>query len=215
MNVIKKQPAQSDGALQKQVSVNNKSFAIGFVAAVAGGLAVFLLAGFTGAPQREDGSNSQDWSWIQGTTWYVKPQGLPSMLFKPATGEVIPTPDQTVYRIDSYSQGYFVGYSATKLGVTPVSCTKLMGSVTPEGALYLTFLTLDETGAIVSSVQAPGQMRLVRGQWTMENQMSKPFGSNLFFQHWAYMYQVKPGDPAWNNLPYVNMSVPDFLGSCQ
>ncbi len=214
MNAMKNQSARNRAAARKQLPVN-KSFAVGIAAAAAAGFAAFLLAGFTSAPHSEERSNQPNWSWIQGTTWYVKPQGLPSMLFNPAAGEVVPAADQTVYHIESYSQGYFVGQSATKLGVTPVSCSKLMGSVTPEGSVYLTFLTLDSTGAIVSSVQAPGMMRLIRGQWTMENQMSSPVGSNLFFQHWAYMYQVAPGDPAWNNLPHANMSVPDFLGTCQ
>ena len=29
--------------------------------------------------------------------------------------------------------------------------------------------------------------------------------------HWAYMVQVAPGDPAWDSLPGVGISVPEMV----
>jgi hypothetical protein len=60
-----------------------------------------------------------------------------------------------------------------------------------------------------------GLGRIVKkgGQWTMENQMSTGLGA-VQIGHWAYMVQTKPGQPSWNSLPGVNVSVEQFLAQC-
>jgi hypothetical protein len=32
--------------------------------------------------------------------------------------------------------------------------------------------------------------------------------------HWAYMLQTSEGEPSWNSLPGVGVSVPDFIAQC-
>lgn len=175
------------------------------------GLASVLPPGSAAPP------NPRKWDWIEGTTWYVKPQGLPAMIYDAQADHAVPFSDQTVYTIQSCHWGYFVGSTTLQYGDMPIQCRKLIGSVTPEGTISLTFIEPNaEPSGAPSVTRGTGVMRRVQGAWTMENQMCTQMEDdpNVFVQHWAYMFQVAPGDAAWNNLPGVDMSVPDFMAEC-
>jgi len=153
------------------------------------------------------------WRWLKGTTWYVPAPNLPATLFLAAENRLVPISDQTVYQISDYRDGYFTGKTVVALAAAPAQCLTLVGSVTPEGRVLLTF-TPRNASADATVTQGAGQMRRRAGQWAMENQMSS--GANALAQvvHWAYMLQTEPGQRSWDSLPGSGLSVPDFLAQC-
>ncbi len=153
-----------------------------------------------------------DWRWINGTTWYVPTTGLPAYIYAPGSNQMIPVQDQTVYTITGYRNGYFWGRTAAKLGNNAVTCKSLVGSVTPEGNIYLTF-TDYPYGEGSTTTTGFGNMVLKASQWTMANQMSTG-SSSAQVGHWAYMALTRPGTSSWSSLPGVNMSVPEFMAPC-
>ena len=154
----------------------------------------------------------RDWAWLNGTTWIVPPNGLPAYVYSPGQNRLVPVQDQTVYTITGYRNGYFWGRTATKLGDNAISCKALVGSVTPEGSIYLTFTDQPFTDTSTTTVGL-GSMVSKGYQWTMANQMSTG-SSAAQVGHWAYMVQSKPGSASWYSLPGVNMSVPEFMQPC-
>jgi hypothetical protein len=153
-----------------------------------------------------------DWRWLKGTTWYVPASGLPAYLYVPDQNQLIPVKDQTVYMITGYRNGYFWGRTAAKLSSGEISCSSLVGSVTPEGSVYLTFNTFPYMEGAEPTVGI-GKMTIKTGKWSMLNQMSTSSGS-VQVGHWAYMLQTYPGASSWSSLPGVGMSVPDFIAPC-
>lgn len=154
----------------------------------------------------------RDWAWLNGTTWIVPPNGLPAYVYSPAQNLLVPVQDQTVYTITGYKNGNFWGRTATKLGDNATTCAALVGSVTPEGSLYLTF-TQQPYGDNSTTTVGLGNMVRKGYQWTMANQMSTGT-STAQIGHWAYMVQSRPGSASWYSLPGVNMSVPEFMAPC-
>jgi hypothetical protein len=155
----------------------------------------------------------RDWRWLNGTTWYVPTNGLPAYVYAPEQNQLIPVQDQTVYTITGYRNGYFWGRTAAQLGSNDITCMSLVGSVTPEGKIYLTFTDYPYDLGTSTTTIGVGNMVLKGRQWTMANQMST--GSSLAqVGHWAYMVQTRPNQASWHSLPGVNMSVPDFMQDC-
>jgi hypothetical protein len=150
------------------------------------------------------------WSWLAGTYWYVPPMNLPAVLYNSSTGTLIPVSDQTVFQIIGYRTGYFWGKAVTQLGSLPSSTSTMIGSVTPEGKVLLTF-TLTSTNSSPSITEGFGTMTWKFHQWTMENQMFTSPSETSQIGHWAYMLQTRPGMPSWNSLPSAGVSVPTFL----
>jgi hypothetical protein len=156
----------------------------------------------------EQSANVTRWDWLTDTYWIVPKSHLPAVLFDPSTQRLAPVSDQTVYHITGYKDGYFWGKNVTQLGPGLVTCASLVGSVTPQGRILLSFTVVNTDGS-VSEQQGLGEMVENRGQWTMENQTTAPN-----FAHWAYMVQSQPGNPSWNALPGVGISVTEFLLHC-
>lgn len=157
-------------------------------------------------------ASTEKWSWIAGTYWYVPTKYLPAYLYTPLTNSLAPVSDQTLYYVAGYANGYFWGNTVAQSGSNPVSCQSVVGSVTPEGKIYLNFNVLPYTPGSAPTIGIGTMVKKGR-QWTMANQMSS--GSNAFqIGHWAYMVQTKSGDASWNSLPGVNMSVSNFLAQC-
>jgi hypothetical protein len=164
------------------------------------------------------------WQWLEGTYWYVPHDYLLALASSPALKSPIPVSDQTVYHIARYEGGYFwgttaVSYSPPRGSSAPeVSCLQLVGSVTPEGQVHLTFTLLPSQTTAGGSDSAPtvglGTMTRQRAGWTMANQMSTAAVKDLLLTHWAYMYQCRPSEPCFAHLPGVAVSVPEFLGPC-
>lgn len=145
------------------------------------------------------------WSWLTNTYWYVPAANLDAVVYSPSTGAIAMLPDQTVYHISGYRSGYFWGETVTQLGQTPPTSSALVGSVTPQGRLLLTFTS--STGTITGY----GVMNRKHGVWTMENQMFTSSSSQV--GHWAYMVPTRPGTASWRSLPSAGVSVPTFLGN--
>lgn len=181
------------------------------VAAASAVLGVGERAGST-APLPQTPSVT-DWAWLKDTYWYVPAPNLPAYIYTARTQQLRAIADQTVYHITDYRAGYFWGPSAAKFGSGGVTCSALVGSVTPEGQVLLTFTPADPTVQTVVT-QGFGTMRLRAGEWLMENQMSS--GPNALIQigHWAYMAQTRPDQASWQSLPGIGLSVPELLGQC-
>jgi hypothetical protein len=170
------------------------------------------------------GAQVDRWRWLQDTYWYVPADNLLALASSPTRRSPIPVSDQTVYHIVGYRGGYFWGPTAviyTPPGGSSASgpsCLQLVGSVTPEGKVHLTF-TLVPTGTATASGNPPtvgiGMMTRKQGAWTMENQMSTVAVGNILLTHWAYMYECKRDEPCFADLPGSGLPIPEFLAPCQ
>lgn len=134
------------------------------------------------------------WSWLANTYWYVPTANLAAVLYDSETGRVQSVSDQTVFHITGFGGGYFWGDSVTQLGSNPASTSSMLGSVTPQGKVLLTFTTTS-TSSSPSITEGYGTMVRKYGQWTMENQMFTSPSETLQIGHWAYMLQSRPGMP--------------------
>jgi hypothetical protein len=150
------------------------------------------------------------WSWLANTYWYVPTANLSAVLYNSTTGTIAPVSDQTVFHITGYRDGYFWGKTVTQLGSSSASGTSMVGSVTPQGRVLLTFTHTGSTSS-PSVTEGFGTMVRKHRQWTMENQMFTSPSQTLQIGHWAYMLQTHPGLPSWSSLPSAGVSVPEFL----
>jgi hypothetical protein len=153
---------------------------------------------------------SNRWSWLANTYWYVPTPNLPAVLYNSKTGAVTRVRDQTVFHIVSYENGYLWGTAVTQLNSSTPTKSSMLGSITPQGKVLLTF-TLTTHNSSPSITEGFGTMQRKLGQWTMENQMFTSPNQMLQIGHWAYMVQTRPGMPSWNSLPSAGVSVPKFL----
>lgn len=155
------------------------------------------------------------WQWLEGSYWYVPQFSLTAYVFDADANELVKVTDQTVFHITGYNDGYFWGKTVVSLGLSfKVSCMSLVGSVTPEGDVLLTFTPVDPDQS-TAPTQGIGTMRFVPrfGGWTMENQMSSGPTSRQV-NHWAYMVQSYPGERSWESLPGRGIPIPRFLARC-
>lgn len=152
------------------------------------------------------------WDWLAGTYWYVPENNLLAIMSRPATQQVIPVRDQTVFHITNVRDGYFWGNTVVQLEDQTPSCYFLTGSVSPLGNVLLTFSTVGD-GQQPTVTHGSGVMCLFNGQPAMLNQMSSG-PAQLQVSHWAYMLQTKEGDASWSSLPGVGVSVTEFLANC-
>ncbi len=155
------------------------------------------------------------WEWLEDTDWYVPQQFLPAVELDLETLIVAPVSDQTVYHIDEYSNGYFWGSTVVQIVEDSMDpgCLKLVGSVTSDGSLQVTFTPiLPVPSEFLPMITGFGKMRRMPGQWTMELQMSTGIDPMTVLTHWAFMTQCQPGDECV--LPGLEMPLDDFLGRC-
>lgn len=145
---------------------------------------------------------------FKNSTWIVPPQTLLAYLYDNANA--IPVSDQTVWVISSYNQGYFTGQSYTAIDNSLLSQKYLIGSVTSEGKVLITFYS--GTSSSTSLVSGIGDLSVKSsGQCSFTMQMNSGQNGVNGLTHWSYMIPVNPGDVFYNNLPGTNMSVPQFL----
>lgn len=175
-----------------------------------------LLTGFlaSAAPaQAADGPGYyKRWAWFADTYWIVPQAGIYSVLHTTDPNAFTVTRGQTVFHIQDYFNGYWLGTVVVKLSkAEAVSCQWVLGQVTPSGDVYMTMYD-PTTGAVTNN--PIGQMRRQNGAWTMVNQMTGPAKNGGTLSHWAYMVQSKKGDKTFTSLPFVNESIPDFMSSC-
>jgi hypothetical protein len=155
-----------------------------------------------------------DWSWVTDTFWYVTQENLPAVETNLTTQQHLLVSDQTVWHIEAYSQGYFWGKTVVQITGGDPLCLSMVGSITPEGEVQMTF-TLPLPGfppELSLKTSGIGRMRLLQGEWKFEMQMTT--GVTKLTTHWAYMTQCKPGDQCVQQLPGVQSSLQDFLEQC-
>jgi hypothetical protein len=178
-------------------------------------LLVFLAALGTVCPGDAQGSGKSAWSFLSNSYWIVPPANLPALLSDTSNGGTfVPIVDQTVFHIQTYQGGYFWGQVATMLTIggeaSGPNCYQLVGSITPEGSVQLSFTPTGSTGVATTGL---GTMRFIRNQWTMENQMSTGVNSGLV-THWAYMAQCHANQPCQQQLPGTSLTVAQMLAPC-
>ncbi len=162
--------------------------------------------------------NPADWSRLEDTYWYVRDEWLPAMQLDVSDNALSWVVDQTVWHVTGYRDGYFWGALGVQIypagedvprrgsGSRPMSMT-LFGSVTPEGSVQMAFTSPRDS----SGPPTVGYGRIVErdGQPSFEMQMFS--GTGTVTGHWAHMLETRPGDPTWESLPGVGVSVPEFL----
>jgi hypothetical protein len=164
---------------------------------------------------------TENWQWLEGTYWYVPEENLPALQINPNASESDAFQwfsDQTVFYIERYQNGYFWGKAYIQMipleqnpdqpSSTITTCSTLIGSVTPEGNVYLSFV-IDRAPAAVLTTRGVGRMQKREGGWCMENQMSS--GVQDLVSHWAYMVQCKSGDACIEKLPGTQYSLQGFI----
>jgi hypothetical protein len=135
-------------------------------------IGIELLVFWGAASDRAEAVSNDRWQWLNGTYWYVPNAYLPAIASDPASPQPLPVSDQTVYHIDidHYQAGYFWGITAvthqapeasTSLSAT---CLQLLGSVTPQGNLHLTFTALPSQDLSDQPTVGIGAMALQDGQ---------------------------------------------------
>lgn len=161
-----------------------------------------------------------DWSWLADTYWYVPEENLPALRLDTSDNALAWLVDQTVWHVTGYREGFFWGVSATLLreageelprrgrGSKPMSDT-MVGSITPEGRIHQTFVSSRRGTSTIGIGRAIPHEH----GWSLEMQMSS--GSWDRTVHWAYMHQVRPGEPSWDLLPGVGLSVPQMLENAE
>jgi hypothetical protein len=145
---------------------------------------------------------------FNNSTWIVPPQTLLSYLYN--NGVVTPASDQTVWVLSTYNQGYFFGESYTAIDNSILSDRFLIGSVTTDGKVLITFYSGTSTSTdLVSGVGTLSAKSSGQCSFTMQMNSGQNGVSGLI--HWSYMIPVNPGDYYYEHLPGTNMTVPQFL----
>jgi len=156
---------------------------------------------------------NEKWKFLEGSYWYVPTQYLPATQMGATDSEPNFMIDQTVWQITSYRDGYFWGNCVALIyakGEEPGAPNglKMIGSITPDGSVQISFMQMNQLGA-ATSISGWGKMVKQHYDWAFEMQMSS--GLNVLTSHWASMYSTIEGAPSWNKLPGVEYSVPAFL----
>lgn len=169
--------------------------------------------------QQFPGLTPARWSWLgegEGTYWYVPPINLPAVQWNSTDPtNYFPVSDQTVWHVESYADGYFFGTVVAQFGTGSPTCQYLIGSVTPDGGVYIAFnpLTSPPIGS-PSLTTGTGKMAFKEGEWTFLMQMASG-ASTTQIAHWAYMLECTPDEECWENLPGVDVSIEEFLSNCE
>lgn len=159
-----------------------------------------------------------DWGWLADTYWYVPQPDLPALQLDPDSNVLSWLVDQTVWHISGYKNGYFWGVTAAVMynageelpahgPRSRIGHLTMLGTVLPNGQIQITFLPGGKGG---STTIGFGQMVKVGEAWTFEMQMSSDRGGNRLL-HWANMVETHDGEASWNQLPGVDLSVPQML----
>ena len=157
-----------------------------------------------------------DWTWLADTYWMVLAPDLPALNFSPRGDALSWVVDQTVWHISGTRDGYLWGVASvlmTDPGDAPSGRRarpqhlSLLGTVTPSAQVQLTFIPSD-----VPADATTGLGRLVHQTdgWGFEMQMSTD-RLRARVLHYATMVQTRPGEPAWDALPGIGLSVPQML----
>jgi hypothetical protein len=164
---------------------------------------------------------SDRYEFLKGSQWYVPTATLPAISVDPSTAAVTPLIDQTVWNITGYQSGYFTGVSialfqspTTGTAKFPVSCTDMVGSVTPSGVVLISFFNPSDPNAAANATIGTGTLaKEANGVWRFTMQMTT--GSRSVIAHWSYMNQCKKGEACVGKLPGADLSLQSFIAQCQ
>jgi len=188
------------------------AFVFAFAFSLCGGL----------AKAAESGPNEvglSQYRFLQNSRWYVPTATLPAVELNLRTGNVRAVIDQTVWDIKRYTYGYFWGSTIVRL-MRPVTqdpigdpvCLRMLGSVTPDGQVNITFINEDQTTA-VGAVGGIGTLfRASDGRWRFQMQMAT--GLTSVIAHSSYMDQCRAGQSCQARLPGTRLSLSQFLALC-
>lgn len=111
----------------------------------------------------------------------MPPQTLLAYLYNNAS--VVPAVDQTVWVFDKYDQGYFSGQSYSEIDGTILSQKYLVGTVTSEGKVLITFYS--GTSSSTDLVNGTGTLNVKSsGQCTFVMQMNSGQNGVSGFYHY-------------------------------
>jgi hypothetical protein len=194
------------------VGTNSIAAGCAFTLACLGGFAAWAEAPIT--PNAAD-----KYSFLAGSSWYVPTQTLPAIEMNLANGKISLVADQTVWSITGYRYGYFWGrtvavFTRRVAGAlkTSLSCASMLGSVTPDGRVQITFVPKGQKTAL-TAVRGTGALSQTPNDWLFEMQMST--GTTSVVAHWSYMAQCKPGQACEAELPGSSLSLQQFLAQCE
>ncbi len=146
---------------------------------------------------------------IENSVWIVPTSTL--LAYEHLNNSQIPVSDQTVWIINEFNQGYFFGDSYTSLNGTPSSHREIVGSITPDGNVYIAFYPTSGDVENTDIVNGIGTFKKERGKYFFLMQMNSAENSLTGLSHWSYMIRVQPEDFFYQHLPGVNISVPEFI----
>ena len=133
------------------------------------------------------------------------------MAYEHLNNQNVPVSDQTVWVINKFKQGYFFGDSYTALNGTPSSQRKIVGSITPNGDVYIAFYPLSDNTQDTDIVNGIGVFEEKKGKYQFVMQMNSAENTLTGLAHWSYMISVKPKDYFYRHLPGIDLSVPEFI----
>ena len=154
-----------------------------------------------------------DHDWLSESFWYVPDAYLPALQAVNAAAPVVRTlTDQTVWHLETCRGGYITGIAATNIG-QGWSYNLIVGSVTPQGAVKLSFSALGAAGSQSGQPFVIGDGVLSgRDRRTAQFVMQMTSGAaGMSVTHWAHMLPVTPDDPQWHALPgYPDTGIPSL-----
>jgi hypothetical protein len=189
------------------------------IAALCGvALACFAISAAGAEPVVPNAPDTIKYSFLNHSQWYVPTATLPAVEMNLANGQVSGVVDQTVWDITGYRYSYFWGRTAAvftrQVGGKPqmsLSCATMLGSVTPDGQVYITFVPKGQKTAL-AAVRGIGTLKPTAHDWLFQMQMAT--GTTTLVAHRSYMAQCKKGEPCQSKLPGSDLSLTQFLAQC-
>lgn len=156
---------------------------------------------------------------LKNSIWIVPTKTLPAYF---TIGDAPPQKviDQTVWIITDCVDGYVFGNSYTCIDGNPSSQTKIVGSITPTGAVLFGFHNGDTITSGIGTLQfrdcCNKKERKDPHNYRFEMQMNTLNSLNqglvLGISHWSYMIYITPKDKLYHDLPGTDgLSVPEFI----
>jgi hypothetical protein len=150
--------------------------------------------------------------YLTNSVWIVPEKTL--LAYEYIEGKTIPVKDQTVWIIDSYDKGYFFGKSYTSLNGINLNQSNFVGSITPEGSVYITFyIDGDTTNKFINGIGTFKKEKCKDRKYVFTMQMNSATNGTTGLSHWSYMINVNKDDILYHHLPSLNISVPAFISS--
>lgn len=181
-------------------------------------LACFAACAAGAEPVVPNAPETIKYSFLNHSQWYVPTATLPAVEMNLADGKVTGVVDQTVWDITGYRYSYFWGRTAAvftrQVGGKPqmsLSCATMLGSVTPDGQVYITFVPQGQKTAL-AAVRGIGTLKPSGHGWLFQMQMST--GTTTLVAHRSYMAQCKTGEACEARLPGSELSLSQFLAQC-